>query len=137
MAMAPEQSDQKKTRRLKAPSQTVREQAENQGKPKRPSRARRVSSKAGGPVRKAGRGLKKVFRPFRFLRRPLRFLGKILGFRYVASSWRELRQVTWPDRKTTAKLTGAVLIFSVVFGVIIAIVDFGLDKLFRLLLTQS
>ena len=55
---------------------------------------------------------------------------------YFRSSWKEVKEVSWPDRKTTAKLTMAVLAFATVFGVAIAIVDYGLDKIFRALLLQ-
>lgn len=133
--MADEQTT-KKTRRLKAPTQTVRERAEQTAtKDAKPVSQRR--SKIAKPFRATGRFFKKVFRPFRFLRRPLRFLGKILGFRFIASSWRELRQVTWPDRRQTRRLTTAVLIFSVIFGAIVAGVDYGLDKLFRIILASN
>ena len=36
----------------------------------------------------------------------------------------EFRKIIWPDQKTLAKQTGAVLAVSVVLGVIIAILDF-------------
>jgi len=67
------------------------------------------------------------------------FLGKIGRFltpKYFSNSWKELRQVSWPDRRQTAKLTFAVIIFAIVFGIIIAIVDYGLDKLFREILLK-
>jgi preprotein translocase SecE subunit len=90
-----------------------------------------------GPI---GRFIKKIFRPFRFILRPFktkpiraigRFLKKVLLINYFISAWREVRQVTWPNRKETANLTFAVFIFAIAFGVLIAIIDFGLDKLFR------
>lgn len=71
-----------------------------------------------------------------FLLPPLRFLGRILGFRYIRQSWYELRQVTWPTFKESRRLTMAVIFFSVVFGLLIAVVDFGLDKLFKQLLIK-
>lgn len=87
-----------------------------------------------------GNLLKKIFRPFRFLLKPLklkpvRFIGrlirKILFIDYFIASWREVRLVTWPGRKETAQLTLAVFVFAIGFGVFIAIVDFGLSKLFQ------
>ena len=131
-----EKPTDKKVRRLKNPVQTVREQAQQtQDKANKPRR--RVShSKVSKPIRATGRGIKKVLRPFRFMRKPLRFLYKILGLKFVVTSWQELRQVTWPDWRQTRRLTTAVLIFSVIFGVIVAGVDYGLDKLFRLLLAS-
>lgn len=50
---------------------------------------------------------------------------------YFRSAFGELRQVTWPNRRETWKLVGSVFVFSVAFGLAIAIVDYGLDKLFR------
>jgi preprotein translocase subunit SecE len=51
--------------------------------------------------------------------------------RYFRNSWAELRRVTWPGRKETRQLTSAVLVFAVIFGILIATVDYGLDKVFK------
>lgn len=59
--------------------------------------------------------------------RPLRWLIP----RYFVNSWREVRQVTWPSRRETWRLTLAVFIFAIVFGALIAGVDKGLDLLFK------
>lgn len=67
---------------------------------------------------------------FRFLRpvlRPLRWLVPT----YFVNSWREVRQVTWPNRRETWRLTMAVFIFAVIFGSLVAGVDKGLDLLFK------
>lgn len=48
---------------------------------------------------------------------------------YFASSWRELKEVSWPDRKTTWKLTLIVILFSVIFSVFAASLDVGFEKL--------
>lgn len=66
-----------------------------------------------------------------FKLKPMRFLGRILGIGFIMGSWEELKHVTWPDRTEGRRLTTAVIIFSVIFGGLVAIVDFGLDKLFR------
>ena len=71
-----------------------------------------------------------------FLLRAIRFLGRILGFSYLRSSWQELKEVTWPSWRESRRLTTAVIIFSLVFGVLIALVDYGLDKLFKQLLLK-
>lgn len=62
-----------------------------------------------------------------FLLRPLRWLTP----RYFINSWREVKQVTWPSRRETWRLTLAVFIFAVVFGALVAGVDKVLDLLFK------
>lgn len=87
-----------------------------------------------------GRFFKRIFRPFRFVlkpfkTRPARFIGrllsKILLLNYFKTSWHELRHVTWPGRKETLQLTFAVFAFAIGFGLLIAVVDYGLSKLFQ------
>jgi preprotein translocase SecE subunit len=48
---------------------------------------------------------------------------------YFVSSWRELKKVQWPNRKTTWKLTLTVVMFSAVFAIITTSLDFGFEKL--------
>lgn len=52
--------------------------------------------------------------------------------RYVKGSWYELRQVRWPNRRTTWALTLAVLLFTAFFLAFIV----GLDYVFQLLFEQ-
>jgi preprotein translocase SecE subunit len=68
--------------------------------------------------------------------KPVRFIGRILGLGYLRGSWQELKQVTWPTKRDGRRLTTAVIIFSVIFGAMIALVDFGLDKLFKQILLK-
>lgn len=68
--------------------------------------------------------------------KPIRFIAKIIGLRYIYHSWQELKGVTWPSFRESLRLTSAVVIFSIVFGLLIAIVDFGLDKLFKQVLLK-
>ena len=126
---------------------TVRERSENT--PENKSRARRVTStakKASAPFRVVGRFLKKLAHPFRFMLAPfktrqVRFIGRILGkvllINYFRSAWKELRQVTWPDRKETRQLTLAVFAFAVVFGIMITLTDYGLDKVFKKVILKN
>jgi preprotein translocase subunit SecE len=51
--------------------------------------------------------------------------------KFLRNAWAEIKQVTWPSRKETARLTVAVLIFSIIFGAFVAALDFGLDRLFK------
>lgn len=94
------------------------------------------------PVKMIGRGLawlshrfplKHIGHGLRWFSRlkVVRFVGRMLGLKYVAESWKELKLVTWPTFKESRRLTTAVIIFSIIFGLLIAIVDFALDKLFR------
>jgi preprotein translocase subunit SecE len=83
------------------------------------------------PLKQIGHGLRWFFRL-----KAVRFLGRILGLTYIRDSWRELRGVTWPTRRESLRLTSAVIIFSVIFGLLIAVVDYGLDKLFRQILIK-
>lgn len=59
-------------------------------------------------------------------------LGKLGG--YFKGAWSELRQVHWPTRKATWSLTGAVLLFSVFFAVLITLLDAGFKFLFEQIL---
>jgi len=120
-----------KHRKLRAASVTVRERAKQQGGK---HRLRAILA----PL---GRGLKVVAKPFRFVGRlpiwkPLRFLGRIILPPYIRNSWRELRLVEWPNGKQTRQLTFAVIVFSAVACAIVAGFDYGLDKLFREVLTK-
>jgi preprotein translocase SecE subunit len=135
-------SGSRKKRRLRAPSETVREKAvkaqETAALPTKPTKKRRVARFLAlpfrglawlghrPPLKQVGHGLRWFF-SLRFMR----FIGRVLGFTYVRDSWRELRGVTWPNRTQSRQLTFAVIIFSVIFGGLIAIVDLGLNKLFK------
>ncbi len=134
----------KPKRVLKKAAPTVREQVESQANPKERQRIVRTSArKASTPFRALFRLIGRLLRPFRFLlspfkTRPARFVGRILAkvflVQYFRNAWKEVRQVTWPDRKQTFQLTLAVFIFAVVFGLMIAITDFGLNAAFEKIL---
>ncbi len=128
-------------RSLKKP-QTLREKAEKASAPRKPRRVNRAGSTAAKPFKLIGRLIVKLLRPLRFLlwpfkRRPVRFVGrllyKILLIGYFRGAWSEVRQVVWPNRKETAKLTVAVFTFALIFTLIITVVDYGLDKVFKAL----
>lgn len=121
---------QPKKRTVKNP-ETFRERAvkasEEGDKPKRSAAPKHL---LGRVFRWIGRLLNKIFGPI-FRLKPFKILGRILVPEYFRSSWRELKLVKWPDWKTSRQLTFAVIVFAVIFGVTVAIVDYGLDKLFR------
>ena len=102
-------------------------------KPKKQSRIAKVFLPIIGFFGRVLRPFKVLLKPFqnRFFKKLFSILKKILLIDYVSSSWQEVKQVSWPNRKETAKLTVAVFAFAIVFGVFVAIIDFGLDKLFR------
>jgi len=49
--------------------------------------------------------------------------------KYFRDSYAELKKVTWPSRKETWRLFLAIVVFSVVLAALIAVVDFGFEKL--------
>lgn len=51
--------------------------------------------------------------------------------RYLRGSWREIKKVTWPTRKEATQLTIGVVFYSIFFALFIAVLDFGLDRLFQ------
>jgi preprotein translocase SecE subunit len=69
-------------------------------------------------------------KPF-ILFRPFVYLG-----RYIRDSWRELRQVRWPNRKTTWKMVLAVIVYAALFMVIISLLDLFFSWLFELILSK-
>lgn len=83
------------------------------------------------PLKQIGHGLRWFFGL-----KPVRFVGRILGLGYLRDSLKELRTVTWPTFKESTRLTGAVIIFSIIFGLFVALVDFGLDKVFKQILLK-
>jgi preprotein translocase SecE subunit len=129
-----------KKRQLKK-TETVRQRAERgvSNQPKR-RHVKKAASKLGRPLAALWNGICFVARPFAFVlipfkTKPARFVGRILAnvllFKFFREAWAEMRQVEWPTARETVRLTMAVFIFSVVFGAIIAITDFGLDKVFK------
>ncbi len=69
-------------------------------------------------------------KPF-ILFRPFVYLG-----RYIRDSWRELRQVRWPNRKATWKMVLAVIVYTALFVVIISLLDLFFSWLFNLILSK-
>ena len=139
--MADKQPEKRK--RLVKNAETFRERAikaaEASEQPKRTHRVRSAFGRVLRPIfSPIGRVLRaffglKIFRP---IAKVLKFIGKIIVPPYVRNSWRELKYVTWPTWKQSRQLTFAVLVFAVVFGAVIAVVDYGLDKVFRQLLLK-
>jgi preprotein translocase SecE subunit len=112
----------KHARRVRSTTETVRDRTTAGSDIPRTVKAGKLRS----GLRRTGN--LKIWKPFKVVGR---FLSKYLIPPYFKNSWRELQMVTWPDRKQTRDLTFAVILFSIVFGAIVALVDFGLDKLFK------
>ena len=66
-----------------------------------------------------------LFRPFVYL------------WRYLRDSWRELRQVRWPNAKATWKMVLAVFIYTAIFMVAIFLLDLFFTWLFNLILGKG
>jgi preprotein translocase SecE subunit len=128
-----EQTDKKSRRRLK-PALTMRERAERAtAQSDKPKRFSKLKKALAAPFRIIGNGLRQfaqlsIWKPVKFVGR---IIGRVLFPPYLRSSWRELRMVTWPNGRQTRQLTGAVIAFSVIFGLFVAAFDYGLDKLFK------
>ena len=133
--MADSETSKPKQRRIRS-AETVGEQIEKgkaQPKPaEKPRRLRKAASVAAKPFKPVQRVREKNYG----LPVPDNKVGRFLGKRrhiipsYFRNSWRELKQVTWPDRKQTAQLTFAVFVFAMVFGILVAVTDYGLDRIF-------
>lgn len=50
---------------------------------------------------------------------------------YFVGAWRELKEVSWPNRKTAWKLTFTVIVFAVLFAAFTSGLDYGFEKLAR------
>ena len=108
-------------------AETIRQKAEKaQASTKQPRRLQATRRRAAAPFRI-------IAKPFRTLGRfkPFRIISYILVPPYFRNSWKELRQVTWPTFPVAVRLTFAVIIFAVVFGCLVAGLDYVLDKVFK------
>lgn len=125
--MADKQPSKPQAKRLVKNPETFRERAlkanEEEAKPNRASAAKRATGKLATPAAKPFRKAAKS--------KPLRAVGKVILPAYIRNSWLELKKVTWPTWQQSRKLTTAVLIFALIFGVLIAGVDWVLDRIFR------
>lgn len=134
-----------KPKKRSSTSETLRQRTTKSDAKPKTRRLRQAKTVVSSPFKKLFAGVRRVLRPFRFLLWPFktkpfrllgRFLSSILFLRYFRDSWRELRLVTWPGRRETFQLTMAVFLFAIAFGLMVAITDYGLDKIFRKVLLQ-
>jgi preprotein translocase SecE subunit len=117
------------------PAQTLREKSESVKlvKPKKRSLLRNVSAAIKRPFQKLGKYLSK-FAFFRITAKVLRFCGKIIVPPYIRNSWKEIKLVTWPSRHQTYRLTVAVIGFAVIIGALVASMDYGFSRLFKIII---
>lgn len=85
-------------------------------------KALKKRSKSADKSSQPEKPLKEVF----ILARPFVALG-----RYLRDSWREIRQVRWPNRKNTWKMTLAVLVYCAIFIIFIMLLDTLFTFLFK------
>lgn len=126
-------AEEKKKRRVIKNSETVREKASKASVVKKPRRLHKTAGQVTRPLKAARAvGRKEFYLPMpdnrlgRWLNKRRKFIPRFFG-----NAWKELKQVTWPGNRETMKLTLAVFIFALSFGVLIALTDYGLDKLFK------
>lgn len=123
-------------------TETVRERTEKRQGDNKTRRIKRTANKITRPITKPFKYVIRIGRKEYYLKMPNNKVGRFLNKRrsiipsFVKGAWKELKLVTWPTRKETTKLTIAVFTFAVTFGAIIAITDYGLDKLFRSILIK-
>lgn len=126
---------QEKTSKGKKPSMRDLAGDKSAGKKRR---IRASGTKTAAPLKKIRGFASKEYHPIKL---PDNKAGRLLNKRgriipkYFRESWHEIRLTTWPGRKETLRLTIAVFIFSAVFAVIVAALDFVLGKLFKNLIT--
>jgi len=85
-------------------------------------KATKLKEKAAKEKENEGKKVFILFRPF-----------VALG-RYLRDSWREIRQVRWPNRKATWKMVLAVLVYTALFVAIISLLDMFFTWLFSLII---
>ena len=89
-----------------------------------------TKAKKPGKTEKTEKSAKNGKKPF-ILFRPFVALGH-----YLRDSWHELRQVRWPNRKATWKMLIAVIVYSVLFMVLITVLDLAFSGLFNLMFSK-
>jgi preprotein translocase SecE subunit len=134
--MTEPKANKKSPRRRKTPV-SIREHAEKQARKRLPKNSW-IKAKLHKPVKIIRKSASKEYNPVKM---PDNKAGRVLGKRvhiipkYIKNSWSELKLVTWPNRKTAAKLTFAVLVFAVIFSIFVQIVDLFFNRLIKVMFT--
>ena len=138
--MAEPSSSKPKKRQLRPPK-SIREQAMQNKSPEAAPKKRRISVVSvpfrllGIPFKRADTFLGK-YRFFKMVAKVLRLLSRVIFPSYIRNSFKELKLVNWPSRRESRRLTFAVIAFAVVFGALVAGLDYGLGKLFKAILLK-
>lgn len=127
-----------KKKRILKKSETIRERSKKPAKQVKTGRLHKVTKHVARPVKAAAKiGKKEYYLPLpdtkvgNFLNKRRRFIPT-----FFRASFQELKQVQWPTLKTTINLSIAVFLFAFFFGLVIALADYGLDKLFKQLIIK-
>jgi preprotein translocase SecE subunit len=114
----------KKSEEEQAPITRKKVVVEDKKQEKKKAKEIRKAEKAEKKAEKAKEGKKAfiLFRPF------------VAFGRYLRDSWREIRQVRWPNRKATWKMVGAVLVYTALFVIFISLIDLFFRWLFSLII---
>ena len=138
--MADTINKKRKIRRLKN-TESIREQkAKHIIKQNKTSKLTVIRAKFKGLFLAIWKIIKTILSPFSFLLwpfrlKPVKFVGrllvKILLLQYFIGAWKEVRRIKVPSFKTTIRLSIAVFVFSIMFGILVSVTDYGLDKIFR------
>ena len=114
----------KKSEEEQAPITRKKVVVEDKKQEKKKAKEIRKAEKAEKKAEKAKEGKKTfiIFRPF------------VAFGRYLRDSWREIRQVRWPNRKATWKMVGAVLVYTALFVIFISLIDLFFRWLFSLII---
>ena len=107
----------------KAPAEP--KEVKGSDEPKKPKETKEPKAKRAKKEKKAKTDGKKPF----ILFRPFVAFGH-----YLRDSWRELRQVRWPNRKVTWKMVLAVFVYTALFITLLVLLDLLFDWIFSLIL---
>lgn len=124
---------QEKSKKVSSKKPTMRELSKTDGKPKK----KRILKAKSSATTSAKKHFSKLGREFHPIKMPDNKAGRFLGKKrsiipkYFKEAWKEVKLTTWPGRNETIRLSIAVFIFSIIFGLFVAILDFGLSKLFK------
>ena len=93
-------------------------------KPKKPSILATAKELAGAKTKTASKSKNSKSR-----RNPL---SAITG--YFRGAWQEIKQVRWPDRRSTWGMVGALIVFTAALFLVIILLDYGFAWLFKLIM---